>query len=303
MQKLTTVIVNWNGKEDTIRCLNSLKKIIIPPSYIFSVLVIDNGSIDGSVSAIQTLHPWVEIYETGHNLGFTGGNNVGIKKAIKNGSDYVWLLNNDTFTDKNALSFLFHFTSDDIGIVGSKIYFAPHHEFHKDRYFVKELGKVIWYAGGIIDWNNMYASHKGVDQVDHGQFTNAEQTPFITGCSMCISRKLIEKIGYFDEKYYLYLEDLDYCIRAKNAGFTLLIDPKSVIWHINAGSAGGSGSELQEYYMTRNRMLIGLRYAPLRTKAALVREAIGFVLRGTSIQKMAIKDFFFSRFGKQYEPK
>lgn len=90
-----------------------------------------------------------------------------------------------------------------------------------------QQGKVLWYAGGLVDWANMYASHNGVDEVDYGQYDTPKETHFVTGCSFMISRDVIERVGMLDEKYYLYLEDLDYCIRIQRAGFRLLYIPTS----------------------------------------------------------------------------
>jgi GT2 family glycosyltransferase len=237
------------------------------------------------------------------NLGFSGGNNVGMRYAMKLGADYTWLLNNDTVVDPGALSLADAFRDPKVGIAGSKIYFAPGHEYHLSRYTKAEQGKVFWFAGGLIDWNNMYASHRGVDEVDHGQYDKVIETPFVTGCSMMIRRSVIEVIGYLDDRLYLYLEDLDYCLRAKQHDFAITYYPSSVIWHVNAGSSGGAGNELHEYYITRNRLFIGFRYAPVRTKIALLREAVRFALSAPPVTKRAVYDALFGRWGKQYEPK
>ena len=301
-KRVSIVIVNWNGYDDTVVALNSLKKID-RREYEVSVIVVDNGSTNDSVSVIQKSHSWVTLIETGKNLGFTGGNNVGIKAAMKDGADFVWLLNNDIVADKSALSILEAFEDSHCGIAGSKIYFAPGKEYHKDWYSKNERGKVFWYAGGIIDWDNMYASHRGVDEVDEGQYDTTEETPFITGCSMMIKREVIETIGILDDKFYLYLEDLDFCLRAKQAGYKLLYLPKSIIWHVNAGSSGGPGNPMHEYYLTRNRLLVGMRYAPIRAKLALVREAIRFLAVGSAIKRKAVLDALICKFGNRYEPK
>lgn len=300
--KITIVIVNWNGKDDTVVALDSLKKID-KRGYDLSVFVVDNGSTNDSVGVINKAHPWVTLIETGKNLGFTGGNNIGIKEALRQKADFVWLLNNDTIADKDALSIVRAFDDQRVGVAGSKIYFAPGHEYHKDRYTKKDRGKVIWYAGGIVDWANMYASHRGVDEVDSGQYDKEEETAFITGCSMIVRREVFENIGLLDDAYYLYLEDLDFCLRAKRAGYKLLYCPKSIIWHINAGSSGGAGNPLHDYYLTRNRLRIGMRYAPGRTKFALLKEAIGFAAHGPQEKRKAVLDAVLGRFGKQYEPR
>lgn len=300
MKHVSIVIVNWNGKNDTIACLASIKAMRKKDTVV-DTIVVDNGSTNDSVLAIKKAHPWVRIIELSSNLGFTGGNNVGMRSALLHKAEYIWLLNNDTIVDVDALSLVKAFEDPSVGVAGSKIYFQKGHEYHKDRYTKNEQGKVVWYAGGIVDWENMYASHKGVDEVDHGQYEIASDTPFVTGCSFMVSSNVVEKLGVLDERYYLYLEDLDYCLRIKRAGFDLRYFPSSVIWHVNAGSSGGSGSKLHEYYMTRNRLLVGMRYAPNRTKLALIREAGRFLMSGSAIKKRAVFDAFFGKWGKRYE--
>lgn len=302
MQTISVIIVNWNGKNDTVKCLDTLKKID-KKGYQVNIIVVDNGSTNDSVITIRNAHPWVTIVETHKNLGFTGGTNAGIKEAINFKSDIIWLLNNDTLVERNVLNVCKDFNDPQIGIIGHKIYFAPGHEYHKDRYKKSEIGKVFWYAGGLIDWKNMYASHKGVDEFDHEQYDLVEDTPFITGCSMFIRTEVVNKIGMFDEHFYLYLEDLDYCLRAKNAGFRLIYNPQGIIWHVNAGSSGGPGNPLHEYYLTRNRLLIGFRYAPVRTRLALIRESFKFALGTSKIRRKAVFDAFFNKWGNQYEPR
>jgi GT2 family glycosyltransferase len=302
MKSVAIVIVNWNGITDTRTCLDSVKKMNKQGANVMTI-VVDNGSTDDSVSILKKQYPWVVTLVTGKNLGFTGGNNVGMRYAYAHGADLVWLLNNDTIVDADALNMVDAFDNDSVGIAGSKIYFAAGHEYHKDRYTKKEQGKVLWFAGGLVDWANMYASHRGVDEIDHGQYDKQQQTDFVTGCSMMIRREVIAKIGYLDDAYFLYLEDLDYCLRAKRAGFDLLYIPTSRIWHVNSGSTGTAGNLTHQYYQTRNRLRAGLLYAPLRTKIALCRESLRFLYRGPAIKRQAIIDVLLGRLGKQYEPK
>ncbi len=302
MKKVALVIVNWNGIEDTRRCLASVRAMR-PDGNALEIIVVDNGSTDNSVACIAKEFPEVRLLALDTNLGFTGGNNAGIKYAMLNNADYVWLLNNDTLVDQRALSILGVFEDPNVGIAGSKIFFAAGHEYHKNRYSASQKGKVFWYAGGLVDWDNMYASHRGVDEVDKGQYETVEQTTFVTGCSMMIRRNVIEKIGVLDDAYYLYLEDLDFCLRARNAGFLLMYYPRSIVWHVNAGSSGGAGNPLHDYYITRNRLLVGFRFAPTRTKFALIREAVRFLRGNNPEKKQAVTDFLTGRLGRQYEPK
>ncbi len=232
------------------------------------------------------------------NLGFSGGNNRGIRRALTWGADAVWLLNDDVKIDRYAFSELKKTMGDvGVGVVVPKIYFYPGFEFHKDRYVKKELGKVIWYAGGEIDWENCIGKHRGVDEVDSGQFDKQTETDFATGCSMLIKKEAIEKTGLLDEKYFMYLEDLDYSMRLKKSGFKIIYQPKAVMWHKNAQSSG-VGDDLHDYFFTRNRLLFGFSYAPIRTRIALLRESVRLMVNGSKWQRQGAADFYLRKFGR-----
>ncbi|GAG55887.1 unnamed protein product, partial [marine sediment metagenome] len=156
---------------------------------------------------------------------------------------------------------------------------------------------VIWYAGSRMDWENVLASHRGVDEVDIGRYQRMEETDFATGCCMLVKREVFEKIGLFDKKYFLYWEDNDFSQRAKKAGFKVYFAPEAVIWHKNAGSSK-SGSFLHDYYLTRNRLLFAFKYASLRAKIALIKESIIKLFKGRKWEKKGIIDFYLGRFGK-----
>jgi GT2 family glycosyltransferase len=299
-KKVFISIIDYNGKKNTIQCLKSIDKITTG-DYEVSVVVIDNASKDTLVeNELKTESIPVKLITSKVNLGFSGGHNVGMQYAIDKGADYVLLLNNDTEVEKNFLIELLKVAESDakIGAVGSKIYFFKGHEFHKDRYKEKDLGKIFWYAGGINDWNNVYGLHRGVDEVDNGQYDTVEETDFASGCSVLLNAKVLEEVGLFDDRYFLYYEDGDLQERIKRAGYKIYYAPKSVLWHINAASAGGSGSPLQDYYISRNRMLFGFLYAPQRTKFALLRESIKIMLTGREWQKKGVRDFYLKKFGK-----
>ena len=149
-----------------------------------------------------------------------------------------------------------------------------------------------------MDWDNIIGRHRGVDEVDDGQFDEIEQTEFASGCCMMIKKEVLEKTGVFNNKYFLYYEDGDLNIRAKKDGFKVVYVPKSVIFHKNASSSGGSGSILHDYYITRNRLMFGLKYAPIRSKLALLRESLKILLNGRYWQKRGVMDFYLGRLGK-----
>ncbi len=300
MKHVVISLLNFNGKKNTLDCLESLKDIR-KDNFKLTVVVVDNGSKEdislgnGIIGDVPLI-----VIKNNKNMGFSGGNNVAIRYAIEKGADYVLILNNDTYVDGNFLTELFKVAEKDngIGILVPKIYFAPGFEFHKNRYSKNEIGKVLWYAGGKMDWKNVIGHHRGVDEIDKGQYDNVEETEIATGCCMMVRREVFQKVGMLNDKYFLYYEDSDLSIRAKNKGFKVMYVPKSIIWHKNAGSAGGSGSVLQDYYITRNRLLFGFKYALIRSKLALFRESLFLFLRGRRWQKQGVIDFYLGRLGR-----
>lgn len=300
MKSVFVSIINFNGRENTLECLSQLDKIETG-DFKVSVVVIDNASsekFDINKNFLKKI-PLIFI-RNDENLGFAGGHNVGIDYAFSHGADYVVILNNDTLLDKNFVRQLINAAEGNskVAIVAPKIYFAKGFEYHKEKYQEEDLGKVFWYAGGEMDWKNVIGHHRGVDEVDNGQYDKTMEVEYASGCCMLATKELLEKIGRFDEKYFLYYEDSDLCQRAKKAGFKIIYEPKSVIWHKNASSSGGSGSPLQDYYITRNRMLFGMKHAPVRSKIALVRESLKLLSSGRKWQKKGIADFYLRKFGK-----
>lgn len=291
MIKIAIVVLNYNGLENTLECLDSLKRID-KKGFNSEIIVVDNASTDGSTEALSKIKD-IHLINNLTNLGFCGGNNIGIKEALKRGVSHVLILNNDVIVKEDFLSSLLKIKFD---IASPKIYFAAGFEFHKGRYKKEDLGKVIWYAGSKIDWQNIIGVHVGVDEVDRGQFKKSCQIDLATGACMLVKRAVFEKIGYFDEKYFLYLEDMDFCVRAKKAGFKIFFQPQAVIWHKNAKSTGGSGSNLQDYFITRNRLLFAVKYAKLRTKIAVFRQ-IASQFQDT-IKRKALIDFLKFNFGR-----
>lgn len=290
--KIAIALINYNGLENTLDCLASLRQIKADKSAV-EIIVVENGSTDGSREALANIRD-IHLVTSFENLGFAGGANLGINYALKRNADYIIILNNDTIVDKLAVSKLVQATKAG-DIISPKIYFAPGFEFHKSRYKKNELGRVIWYAGGKIDWDNIIGIHLGVDQVDRGQFKTRQVVDFATGCCMLVKRSVFAKIGLFDEKYFLYLEDLDFSTRAQKANFKIIFEPQAIIWHKNAGSVGGSGSKTQDYYITRNRLFFAAKYARIRTKFAVLKQIIKSASDQT--RRQALLDFLTFRFG------
>ena len=223
---------------------------------------------------------------------------MGIRYALKKGADFIFILNNDTKIKDDCILNLWQtfLEEEKIGVVSPKIYYAPGFEFHKERYRKEDLGRVIWYAGGKIDWDNVLGRHLGVDEVDQGQYEKREENEFATGCAFMAKRAVFEDVGLFDERFCLYLEDLDFSYRVAKAGFKLVFNPKAIVWHKNAGSSS-AGSALQTYYFTRNRLLFVQKHAPLKLKLLVYRQALEKLRQGNKIEKEAVRDFFKRRFG------
>lgn len=305
MKNISIIVLNWNKPDLTIECLESLEKIN-SKKFKTEVLVVDNGSSDGSVKQIQQFlvnkfrpseHITSELIETGVNKGFAGGNNYGIRHALQKGADYIILLNNDTRVDPDfAIELLYVMTSEEeVGVVCPKIYFEKGYEFKE--YTKTDLGKVFWSVGGVLDWNNIYGTNRGVDQIDCGQFERIENVDFASGACLLVSKETLNKSGLFDESYFMYLEDLDLCHRIKHANYKILYAPKSIIWH-KVSQSSKIGGDLNDYFITRNRLIFGFRYASIRTKLALLREALRFILRGRKWQRIGTVDYFIQNLGR-----
>ncbi|MCR4312954.1 MAG: glycosyltransferase family 2 protein, partial [Candidatus Roizmanbacteria bacterium] len=183
------------------------------------------------------------------NLGYAYGVNIGINEAIKSGFGKFCVMNNDTYMANDFVDQVIKSVDKNpVSLIGGKIYYAPGYEYHHTRYKKSDLGKVFWYAGGIMDWKNVFTNHRGVDMVDHGQFEKIEETDFITGCLISFDRSVWDQVGPWNENYFLYFEDADYCERSRRKGLKLLYDPKIVLWHKVSQSTGGSGSVFHKKY-------------------------------------------------------
>jgi GT2 family glycosyltransferase len=235
----------------------------------FRVYVIDLSSKPQDYS-----YPEYTVHLRSENKGYAHGANVGIARALKDGYTMFAVINSDVLVAPDLVAKTIASVARHPGcVLGGKIYYAPGFEFHKDRYENHDRGKVIWFAGGSIDWANMITSHDGVDEVDVGDYEDERKTDFITGCFMAYDISVYKKVGEWDERYFLYYEDTDFSMRANRAGCPLVYDPSLVLWHKNAQSTDGSGSGIHMKYQERNRLRFGLAYAPWRTKLHLVKNA------------------------------
>ncbi len=301
MDHISIILVNYNADELTKDCLRSLQNLTAK-NFRYHILVVDNGSQVPLKLPRSLQSDHVQVIRSESNLGFTGGNNLGITYAVERyNSEYICLLNNDTTVDANFLQHLYDRLDGQVigGMVCPKIYFSKGFEYHSEAYPKSELGNVLWYAGGSIDWPNLIAFHRGVDEIDRGQFDKQLTSDFCTGACVLISREVLETIGLFDERLFLYFEDTDLSIRAKKKGYQLLFEPNAVIWHKNAGSSGGAGSVLHQYYQTRNRIFFGLKHGSDRVRLTVARFVLKKLISGTAVEKKAAWHVLLGNLGKE----
>jgi GT2 family glycosyltransferase len=222
------VLLNWNGWRDTSECLRSLRRLDYAP---FVTLVVDNGSSDDSVMRLREAYPEIEITESGANLGFAGGCNVGIRRALTAGADYIWLLNNDTTVETHALRALVNRAEQDpgIGAVGSAIYSMTN---------PKQLQ--AWGGGYVNFWlgRSRHFEHPVSDS----------KIEFLTGASMLLRHQAVDAVGLLDDGFFMYWEDGDYCFRLRGAGWKLAVAGESEIRHKESSSVGWASPRMDSYF-------------------------------------------------------
>jgi len=238
------LILNWNGKHILKPCLDSIKKIDYSN---YSVMVIDNGSSDDSVKMVNENFPEVDILELKKNYGYSGGYNRCFTKLKDEPSEYIMLLNNDTEVDSDILN-SFNDAREKFGdnhIYGGKIYYQGNPE-------------KIWYAGGNMNLKYAKISHRGIRQNDSAEFSKPLQTDYITGCCLFTSMEVINQLNGFDERFNMYGEDVDLCLRAKKEEINCYYWPDAKLYHHVSASLGGAFSmkKLSKKILGMGRLLI-----------------------------------------------
>jgi GT2 family glycosyltransferase len=233
-QRVTVIILNWNGWRDTLECIASVKGSEYP---VFRIVVVDNGSTDGSVSLIRQRHPDVVLLQNDTNLGFTGGNNAGIAQALEMGTDCVWLLNNDTILEKGTLMELVNgiAESPEIGLASPVIHFY-------------DAPGEVQFRGSYIDWKGKrIVMLKAGEPIPQGRVSVS-----LWGTALLIRREVLENVGLLNEKYFAYHEDEEYCMRAARAGYRCILVPGARIFHKNSRSTGSNDAPMQVFLRSRN---------------------------------------------------
>jgi len=298
--KVAIIILNWNGLKDTIECLESVKKI----DYLnFEIIVVDNGSTDGSPEKIKEMFPDITLIRNKENLGYASGNNVGIRYALKNNAEYILMLNNDTVVDKNILSIFVETIrkEENVGSLGGKVF------YYKKKNYIHSAGGIVNNIKGML-----YGFNRGEGEIDYGQYEKIVSVDYIMGCALFFALSTIEKVGLFNEQFFLYCEDTDFGLRIKKAGLHNLYVPYVKIWHKVSASTGWKHPSIY-YYDFRSRLLLTKLHGFINSKLEIkifkwtfyeIKKLLKskFKLRFTAIIFVfwGLFDFWCNRFGKAH---
>lgn len=244
--EVTIVVLNWNNAPDTIECLRSLDEMDYP---VYHVAVVDNCSTDDSVQTIRQHSPGTRILETQRNLGYAGGNNVGLRYALARNAEYICILNNDVRVAPDFLTALVSALAQVPGAGVATPLIAE--EGQSDR---------VWALGQAVDWKTGEVArlHAG-DASPAMQAKRTIEVDAASGAAMLIRREVLESVGLLDEAFYLYYEETDWCLRVREAGYRISAVPSSVVWH-RVSAALGQSSPVIDYYMLRNHLRLIVRH-------------------------------------------
>ncbi|MFZ1289664.1 MAG: glycosyltransferase family 2 protein [Melioribacteraceae bacterium] len=294
--KINIIILNYNGLNDTLECIVSLKKIDYEN---FEIIIVDNNSSGNDVDIIkEKFGDFVKkIIVSSENLGFSGGNNLGIKYALENGGDFILLLNNDTIVEPDFLTILL----DTFNKCKNAGVSAPQINYYNNK-------NIVWSVGGQI--SKIRGSGFAYSNVNENQIEKKiREVTFASGCCLLIKKEVFEKIGMLDEKFFLYVEDTDFCFRTIKAGFKIIINPNSKIYHKVGNSTSMNLKQIPLYYETRNRLYFAKKkfniffiITFLYIFVTMIYKSIIWFFNGKSENITAVnhafKDFLNGSFGK-----
>lgn len=252
--KVSIIILHLGDVQLLNECLRFCNQI----SYLnYDIIIVQNGSISNlSITTVEKSSIHVSaLLQSSENIGYARGNNLGIKKALKQEADYILLLNDDTIVSPHFLGFLVEEgeKSSSVGMLGPKIYYT-------------DEPKKIWFAGARFDSRTCAVSTIGFDQGDQHEDSLPVESDYISGCALLIKREAIEKIGLLDERFFLYWEDVDWGLWAKKTGFKNIVVPSAKIWHKVSVSMGGMDSVIRAYHKTRSHLLFAKLHTPWALK-------------------------------------
>lgn len=243
--KVAVITLNYNRPGDTVELLNSISHSDLA---VASLLVVDNGSTDGSVKILNKAFPNLKIIETGSNLGFAGGFNFGMVRALDDGSDFVLIINNDTVVPEVFLQPLLSIleTRPGVAAVAPKTY----------RGTPYDQKRVIWWAGGSVNLAKGQIINVGAGEVDSGQFENVKNCDYLSGVAILFRSQALKEVGLFDPKFVHTGEDVDLSLRLRKKGYDLVCCPEATLWHKVSRTGGGEDKPFHLYNLEKSRILL-----------------------------------------------
>jgi GT2 family glycosyltransferase len=253
--RVLVIVLDWNGAEDTLACLESLEGLDYAP---FDVLVIDNGSRVSVVPEVRRRFPRHACIELPTNLGYAGGNNVGLRRALDEGYAFAWVLNNDTIVGAAALRHaIVAACAPRVAAVGGKVL------AHADP-------SRLWMTYGSINYRQSLIGLAGWGERDRGQYDESREVEWVPGCALLLSCVALREVGLFDERFFAYHEDVDWCTSAREHGWRILYEPRSVVLHRGNRTLGGpSYTSPRKYLSARSTVLFARKHATAAQRAKL----------------------------------
>lgn len=269
--RVTAIVLCFNGIDLTLECLASLLCQDYP---MLDVIVVDNNSQDCTVETVSSKYPQVQVLAAHENLGYASGNNLGMQTAIDRGCDLFFLVNNDTRVSPDCVSNLVKAIENNpsAGAVGPMVY-------------TFEGLRRISSAGGKFDWRYANAFNVGAGEIDIGQYP-ARPVDFINGCGLMVTHTAVDRAGMLDPKYFMYWEEIDWCMRIQQAGFKILFEPRAHMQH-KATLQDNDQSPTTIYYITRNRLLFFSRYTKFPSKPVTLYSALHGAMIGIGKHRQA----------------
>lgn len=247
--RIIAIVVNWNGGAENLRCLESLAA---ERPAVAHVLFVDNASSDGSRELVARTFPEVEILDSGGNLGYGGGNNLGFARALELAADAVLVVNNDVTFERGAVAELARALDDPrMGCVGPRVVFRGE-------------PRRIWAAGGVLTWRQNLSNLRGFGALDSAEYHGTRIVDYVPGCALLVRRAALEAVRGFDERYFAYTEDLDFGLRARRAGFVSACVGRARAFHAPSSSTGGGYNPRRKYMMGVNSVWFLREYAGAR---------------------------------------
>lgn len=261
------IVINWQQPLLSVECVHSLQKMDYPSKHL---LLIDNGSDDNSLEIFEKTIPQVPIMALPENLGFAKGANIGLRYAVHNNFEYALLINNDAFPDTDMLTRLYKEIEPDIALLSPKIFY----EFEPNR---------IWFAGGQRHPSLLEVRNRGQGELDGPNWHTSQDVDYLLGTCLLINLPLASQLNFFDERYFMYYEDLDLSLRCQLAGYRLRMVADAHLYHRVSVSSGGEDTPARTYMLAKSSILFFHRHASQGDKFAI------FIFRVSSGLKRIIR--------------